>query len=45
MFIGATLGAFFDGFGDGDTVLAVALATVGVWTFHYLIARVCATRQ
>jgi arginine:ornithine antiporter / lysine permease len=39
VFIGATLGAFFDGFGDGDTVLAVALATVGVWTFHYLIAR------
>ncbi|GAA4371259.1 basic amino acid/polyamine antiporter [Nocardioides caricicola] len=39
VFIGATLGAFFDGFGDGDTVLAIALATVGVWTFHYLIAR------
>lgn len=39
VFIGATLGAFFDSFGDGDTVLAVALATVGVWTFHYLIAR------
>ena len=26
VFIGATLGAFFDGFGDGDTVLAVAEA-------------------
>lgn len=39
VFIGATLGAFFDGFGDGDTVLAVALATLGVWTFHYLVAR------
>ena len=39
VFIGATLGAFFDGFGDGDTVLAVALSTVGVWLFHYLIAR------
>lgn len=39
VFIGATLGAFFDSFGDGDTVLAVALSTVGVWTFHYLIAR------
>jgi len=39
VFIGATLGAFFDSFGDGDTVLAVALATVGVWTFHVLIAR------
>ncbi|WP_432479637.1 basic amino acid/polyamine antiporter [Nocardioides sp. GXQ0305] len=39
VFIGATLGAFFDGFGDGDTVLAVAVSTVGVWLFHYLIAR------
>ncbi|WP_328529789.1 basic amino acid/polyamine antiporter [Nocardioides sp. NBC_00368] len=39
VFIGATIGAFFEGFGDGDTVLAVALSTVGVWLFHYLIAR------
>ena len=39
VFISATLGAFFDGFGDGDTVLAVALSTAGVWLFHYLIAR------
>jgi arginine:ornithine antiporter / lysine permease len=39
VFIGATLGGFFDSFGDGDTVVAVAVATVGVWLFHYLIAR------
>ena len=39
VFITATLGAFFPAFGDGDTVLAVALGTVGVWIFHYLIAR------
>ena len=39
VFIGATLGAFFDGFGDGATVLAVAVSTVGVWLFHILIAR------
>ena len=39
VFISATLGTFFEGFGDGDTVLAVALSTVGVWVFHYLIAR------
>lgn len=39
VFIGATLGAFFDGFGDGDTVLTLALATAGVWLFHTLIAR------
>ena len=39
VFIGATLGAFFDSFGDGDTVLAVGVSTMGVWLFHYLIAR------
>jgi arginine:ornithine antiporter/lysine permease len=39
VFIGATLGAFFDSFGDGATVLAVAVSTVGVWLFHILIAR------
>ena len=32
------VGAFFPRFGDGDTVLAVALV-VGVWLFHYLILR------
>src|SRR3954468_14627832 len=39
VFISATIGAFFPAFGDGDTVLAVALGTAGVWFFHYLIAR------
>src|SRR5690606_15118939 len=39
VFITATLGAFFPAFGDGDTVLAVAVSTVGVWLFHTLIAR------
>ncbi|MGO4255870.1 basic amino acid/polyamine antiporter [Marmoricola sp. RAF53] len=39
VFIGATLGTFFDGFGDGDTVLAATLSTAGVWLFHYLIAK------
>lgn len=39
VFITATIGAFVPAFGDGDTVLAVALSTVGVWLFHYLIAR------
>lgn len=39
VFISATLGTFFDAFGDGDTVLAAAVASVGVWFFHYLIAR------
>src|SRR4051812_24269069 len=39
VFITATIGGFFPAFGDGDTVLAVGLGTVGVWFFHYLIAR------
>ena len=39
VFMTATVGAFFDGFGDGDTFLAVAVGTVGVWLFHYLVAR------
>lgn len=39
VFIGATIGAFSDSFGDGDTVLAVLVSTAGVWLFHYLIAR------
>ena len=39
VFIGATLGAFFDGFGEGNTILAMALSTAGVWLFHILIAR------
>ena len=39
VFITATLGTFFEGFGDGDTVLAVVLSTIGVWSFHTLIAR------
>lgn len=39
VFICATLGEFWGGFGDGDTVLAVLLSSAGVWFFHYLIAR------
>ncbi len=39
VFITATLGAFFEGFGDGDTAVAIAVSTVGVWFFHTLIAR------
>jgi len=39
VFISATLGSFFDAFGDGDTVLAATLGSIGVWFFHTLIAR------
>jgi len=39
VFIGATMSTWFDGFGDGDTVLAAAVGSAGVWLFHILIAR------
>jgi arginine:ornithine antiporter/lysine permease len=39
VFTMTTLGEFFPGLGDGNTVLAVAIASAGVWVFHYLIAR------
>lgn len=37
--IKATLGAFFPIFGDGNTVAAIAVASVGIWLFHTLILR------
>lgn len=39
VFIMTTLGATFPALGKGDTLLAVALGSAGVWTFHILIAR------
>jgi arginine:ornithine antiporter/lysine permease len=39
VFMSATVGTFFAGFGDGDTFLAVAASTAGVWLFHWLVAR------
>jgi arginine:ornithine antiporter / lysine permease len=39
VFTMTSLGAFFPGLGEGNTVLAVLLASAGVWFFHYLIAR------
>jgi arginine:ornithine antiporter / lysine permease len=39
VFIMTTIGLAFPSLGEGDTLLAVALSSVGVWTFHYLIAR------
>jgi arginine:ornithine antiporter/lysine permease len=35
----STLGAVVPGLGHGDTVLAVAASTVGVWGFFYLVQR------
>ncbi len=34
-----TVGAIAPGLGDGDTLLAIALSTVGVWLFYYMIRR------
>ncbi len=35
--IKSTLGAFFPMFGDGNTMIAIAFASVGIWMFHFLI--------
>jgi arginine:ornithine antiporter/lysine permease len=39
VFIMTTIGALFPALGKGDTLLAVALSSIGVWIFHFLIAR------
>lgn len=37
--IKSTLGAVFPALGEGDTVLAVAISSVGLWAFAFLIMR------
>ncbi len=37
--IKSTLGAFFPVFGDGNTVVAIAVASCGIWLFHFMILR------
>jgi arginine:ornithine antiporter/lysine permease len=37
--IKATLGAFFPVFGDGNTVAAIVVASIGIWLFHFMILR------
>jgi arginine:ornithine antiporter/lysine permease len=37
--IKSTLGAFFPIFGDGNTVVAILVASVGIWLFHVMILR------
>src|SRR6476619_5185802 len=39
MLIKSTLGAFFPVFGDGNTVVAIVVASVGIWLFHFMILR------
>jgi len=37
--IKSTMGAFFPVFGEGNTAVAIAVASVGIWLFHFLILR------
>lgn len=37
--IKSTLGAFFPAFGDGNTIPAILVASIGIWLFHFLILR------
>ncbi|WP_129793798.1 basic amino acid/polyamine antiporter [Sphingosinicella sp. CPCC 101087] len=37
--IKATLGTFFPVFGDGNTVTAILVASLGIWLFHFMILR------
>ena len=37
--IKSTLGGVFPFFGDGNTVSAVAVSSVGIWAFHFLVMR------
>ena len=37
--IKSTLGAFFPVFGDGNTVSAILVASIGIWAFHFTILR------
>lgn len=37
--IKSTLGAFFPVFGEGNTVAAIVVASIGIWAFHFMILR------
>jgi len=37
--IKATLGVFFPVFGDGNTLIAVLVSSIGLWLFHFMILR------
>lgn len=37
--IKSTLGGVFPVFGDGNTIAAVAVSSVGVWAFHFMVLR------
>src|SRR5579864_9430188 len=37
--IKSTLGAFFPVFGEGNTLAAIVVASIGIWLFHFMILR------
>ena len=37
--INSTLGALFPALGEGNTLTAVAISTVGIWAFHFTVLR------
>jgi arginine:ornithine antiporter/lysine permease len=37
--IKSTIGAFFPIFGDGNTIPAILVASIGIWIFHFTILR------
>ncbi|SMG53918.1 basic amino acid/polyamine antiporter [Paraburkholderia susongensis] len=37
--IKSTLGAFFPVFGEGNTVVAIVVASIGIWLFHFMILK------
>jgi arginine:ornithine antiporter/lysine permease len=37
--IKSTLGAFFPVFGDGNTFVAIVVASIGIWLFHFMILK------
>src|SRR5215468_6611307 len=37
--IKSTLGLFFPVFGTGNTVVAIVVASIGIWLFHFMILR------
>jgi arginine:ornithine antiporter/lysine permease len=37
--IKSTLGAFIPAFGNGNTPIAIAISSVGIWSFHWMLLR------
>ena len=37
--IKSTLGAVFPAFGEGNTIVAVAVSSIGIWAFHFVVLR------